>query len=147
MTWFFAALTAAQLFLGFWRARMIGGSVQPAIALAALIAFAGLLFATKRTHFAALLLATVGALSSLSALNAPLIGTAARISIPLFAFTLAALLMTAGLQRRYQWTAAAAFAAAFLVLQYDLTRDARWESRAVESRAGGTQWNTKSSAT
>ena len=77
-------------------------------------------------RFGALLAATAGVLSAISAINAPLIGNAARISVPLFAFAIAAILVSAGLERRVQIGAAVLFAVALAVLEYDLTLDAMW---------------------
>lgn len=131
----FVSAIVFQLLLGGWRARLIGTSIVPALALASLIAVAGILWFLKRherpgaglANFLALLCATVGLLSAISAANAPLIGTAARISIPLFAFALAALLAVARQEPRVQWPAVALFLVALAVLEFDLTRDARWE--------------------
>ncbi|HET7705152.1 MAG TPA: hypothetical protein VFM36_03635, partial [Thermoanaerobaculia bacterium] len=77
---FFVAVTAIQLVLGLWRARMTGESIAPAIALAALIAVIGIIRMYRPlARFGALLAATAGVLSTMSAINAPLIGNAARI--------------------------------------------------------------------
>lgn len=131
----FGGASLSQLLLGGWRARLIGSSFVPALALAGLIAIAGLLWFLKRqqrpfgglANFLALLSATIGILSAISAANAPLIGTAARISIPLFAFALAGLLAVARQEPRIQWPAALLFLIALAVLEADLTRDALWE--------------------
>jgi hypothetical protein len=136
---FFVAATAAQLIFGLWRARTIETSVLPAIALTALIAIVGLARLNKSlARFGALLAATAGILSAISAFNAPLIGNVARISVPLFALAIAAILMTAGLERRLEISAAILFTVAFAVLEYDLTRDALWErsgrSHGLQSR-------------
>ena len=125
-----------QLILGGWRARLIGTSPLPALAMAGLLlAIALLWFARHRSTaaaplagFAALLLTTVGVLSGISAANAPLIGAVARISIPLFAFSAAALLMTATLEKRFQVIAMGVFLLALALLEADLTRDAFWEA-------------------
>ena len=145
----FILITLGQAALGVWRARMMHSSVQPALALAALFAVTGALWLAKRfTRFPALLSATIGVLSAISAFNAPLIGTVARISIPLMAFAIAAVLVTASAPRRLQLATLLLYAVAFVVLEFDLHRDARWQSRSwIESRAGGSPWNTKSSAT
>lgn len=118
---FFVAVTAIQLVLGLWRARMTGESIAPAIALAALIAVIGIIRMYRPlARFGALLAATAGVLSTMSAINAPLIGNAARISTPLFAFATAAILASTDLERRLQVGAAVLFAAAFALLEYDL---------------------------
>lgn len=121
---FFVALTAIQLVLGLWRARVTDTSIAPAIALAALIAVIGIIRTVRPlAGFGALLAATAGVLSAMSAINAPLIGNAARISVPLFAFATAAILVSSRLERRVQIGAAVLFAVAFAVLEYDLTLD------------------------
>ena len=121
MKLFFVAVIATQLVLGFWRARLTGESIAPAIALAALIAVVGVIRTFRPlARFGALLAATAGVLSTMSAINAPLIGNAARISVPFFAFATAAILATAGHERRLQIGAAVLFAVAFAVLDYDL---------------------------
>src|SRR5687768_14110392 len=85
-------------------------------------------------RFGALLAATAGALSTMSALNAPLIGNVARISVPLFAFAVAFILVVAGQENRRLKTAAAiVFLIALAVLQYDLTRDALWENSGISA--------------
>jgi len=125
---FFVAATAAQLVLGVWRARLTDSSLLPAFALAMLIAIVGVMRLSRPlARFGALLAATAGVLSAMSAINAPLIGNVARISVPLFAFAIAAILVTAGHDRRLQVAAAILFAIALAVLEYDLTLDAMWE--------------------
>ena len=145
----FIAIALGQLLLGAWRARMMHSSIQPALALAGLFALTGALWTAKRfTRFPALLSTTIGVLSAISAFNAPLIGTVARISVPLMALAIAAVLVTASAPRRLQIAALLLYTIAFVVLQVDLHRDARWQSRTpIESPAGGFPWNTKSSAT
>jgi hypothetical protein len=125
---FFVAVVAAQMIFGLWRARVAETSVWPAIALTALIAIVGLARMSRSlARFGALLATTAGVLSAISAFNAPLIGNVARISVPLFAFAIAAILMTTGQERRFEISAAILFTIAFAVLEYDLTRDAMWE--------------------
>ncbi len=127
---FFVALTAIQLVLGLWRARVTDASIAPAIALTALIAVVGVIRTVRPlARFGALLAATAGVLSAMSAINAPLIGNVARISVSLFAFAAAAILVSAGLERRVQVGAAILFAVALAVLEYDLTRDAMWDGQ------------------
>ena len=124
---FFVVATAAQVVLGIWRARLTDTSLLPALTLAGLIAFAGVLRLNRpAARFGSLLAATAGVLSAMSAINAPLIGNVARISVPLFAFGIAAILVTVGHDRRLQIAAAILFAIALVVLEYDLTRDARF---------------------
>lgn len=125
-----------QLVLGGWRTRILGSSPLPALALAGLLATIGLLWLARHRQtgaaplggFVALVFATVGVLSAISAANAPLIGAVARISIPLFAFSAAAVLMTATLEKRFQIAAMIVFLAALALLEADLTRDALWEA-------------------
>lgn len=144
----FIVAVAAQLVLGLWRARLIGSSIAPALALAALIATAGVIGRwPAMARFGALLATTAGVLSAISACNAPLIGNVARISVPLFAFSIALILYLP--KHRL---AAALFLIAVAVLEYDLTRDALWESdrtrEAFQSvRAQEKSWITKSSVT
>jgi hypothetical protein len=136
MRFVFLTAIAAQIILGLWRARILGAAVTPALALAALIALVALLWFLKRdnlpgaplANFAALLAATAGVLSAISAANAPFIGTVARISVPLFAFSIAALLAVARLEDRFVRIAAITFLVALALLEYDLWRDARWET-------------------
>ncbi|HUP44604.1 MAG TPA: hypothetical protein VM779_03730 [Thermoanaerobaculia bacterium] len=138
----FLAAICAQLILGLWRARLLGSSVTPALALAALIAVVGGLWFMKRydapgaplANLVALLAATVGALSAISAANAPFIGSVARISVPLFAFAIAALLAVARQERRFVWPAAIALLIALAILEIDLTRDASWEAARADLR-------------
>ena len=127
MKLFFVAATAVQLVLGVWRARITDTSLLPALALAVLIALVGIVrLNSPLARFGALLAGTAGVLSALSAINAPLIGNVARISVPLFAFGIAAVLLTAGHERRLQVAAAILFAIALAVLEYDLTLDATY---------------------
>ena len=74
-------------------------------------------------RFGALLATTAGVLSAISACNAPLIGNVARISVPFFAFAIAAVLYVPNHR-----ASAAVFVIAVAVLEYDLTRDAMWEN-------------------
>ena len=120
----FIVAAAAQLILGLWRARLIGSSIAPALALTALIALVGIIRKwPSMARFGALLATTAGVLSAISAFNAPLIGNIARISVPLFAFSIALILYLP--KHRI---AAAVFLFAVAVLEYDLTRDAMWET-------------------
>lgn len=132
----FSFAILVQLALGGWRARLIGTSPLPALALAALLAAIAVLWLARHrgmgaaplAGFAALLLTTIGVLSAISAANAPLIGAVARVSIPFFAFSAAALLMSATLEKRFQLIAMALFLLALGLLEADLTRDALWEA-------------------
>ena len=125
-----------QLVLCGWRARLIGTSLLPALAMAGLLLAIALLWLARHRSmaaaplagFAALLLTTIGILSGISAANAPLIGAVARVSIPLFAFSAAAVLMTATLEKRFQLIAMTVFLLALALLEADLTRDAFWEA-------------------
>ena len=119
----FIVSSLAQLVLGLWRARMLDSSIAPALALAVLIALAGIIRKWPSfARFGALLATTAGILSAISAFNAPLIGNVARISVPLFAFAIAGILYFPNHR-----VAAAVFLIALAVLEYDLTRDAVWE--------------------
>src|SRR5688500_6635629 len=102
---------------------------MPALALTGLLVVVDLIRpVTSLARLGALLSATAGALSAMSAFNAPLIGNVARISVPLFAFAVAFILYTAGIEhRRTRQAAAIVFVIAVAVLEYDLTRDAMWE--------------------
>jgi hypothetical protein len=128
----FVAAAVAQLVLGAWRARMLGSSILPALALTALIAAVGIIRKWPSiARFGALLATTAGVLSAISAFNAPLIGNVARISVPLFAFAIAAVLYVPNHR-----LSAAVFVIAVAVLEYDLTRDALWENSGLRSEKG-----------
>lgn len=139
----FVLATATQVILGIWRARLIGSSIAPALALAGVIAAVGLLWHSRRSggagrslaQPAALLLATIGALSTWSALNAPLISFASRFSTPLFAFTAAAIIVAAEQPPRLQFPILIAFVIALALLELALTKDARWETRSATMNA------------
>jgi CubicO group peptidase (beta-lactamase class C family) len=131
----FLVVTLSQIALGTWRARLVAGSVLPALALAALFAVFGLLWYLRRHQLrgawvakpVALLAATMGALSFTSALNAPLLSLASRFSTPLLAISVAALLMLAEQEPRYQIAPLLGFVVAVVALQSSLMADARWE--------------------
>ena len=135
VTFLFTAVTVSQLALGAWRARLVSGSVVPALALAGLFAGFGVLWYLRRHQLngawlakpVALLAATMGALSFTSALNAPLLSIASRFSAPLLAISVAALLMLAEQEPRYQIAPLLGFIVAVAALQVSLTADARWE--------------------
>ena len=134
----FVLLSAVQLVLGLWRARMTDSSDAPSLALAMLIAAIGALWLARRREWpgaflanpAALLLATIGALSAVSALNAPLIPLIARVSTPLFALTAAAVLAAARIEPRLQIAPLSAFGVAVMLLEIALMNDARWQAGA-----------------
>jgi hypothetical protein len=132
----FVFCTAAQLVLGTWRAQLTGSSLSPALALAALIAGIGVLWLAHRREWrggflarpAALVLATIGALSAVSAMNAPLIPVIAKVTTPLFALAAAAVLVAARLEPRWQIATLTAFATSVLLLEIALMNDARWQA-------------------
>jgi CubicO group peptidase (beta-lactamase class C family) len=135
VTLVFTAVTLSQIVLGAWRARLVSGSMLPAFALAGLFAGFGLLWYLRRNQLrgawiakpVALLAATMGALSFTSALNAPLLSLASRFSTPLLAISVAALLMLADQEPRFQIAPLLGFIVAVAALQTSLTADARWE--------------------
>jgi hypothetical protein len=96
---FFLLPVASQLVLGLYRARLTHSSIAPAFVLAAIFAGVGVLFFAKRRGWAfaflarpaAVALIAVGVMSTPSAIALPL----DRGSVPLFAFSSAALLMLA----------------------------------------------------
>jgi CubicO group peptidase (beta-lactamase class C family) len=141
----FLAVTLSQIALGTWRARLVSGSIVPALALAGLFAAFGLLWYLRRNQLrgawiakpVALLAATMGALSFTSALNAPLLSVASRFSTPLLAISLAALLMLAEQEPRYQIVPLLGFIVAVAALQASLIADARWERTAALTTASG----------
>ena len=141
MSSFFAGVVILQIALGTYRARLTHTSVRPAIALAAIFALVGLLWFARRRALpgavlarpAALVLATIGAVSAFSAINAPFLGFFAAFSAPLFALSAAAMLMVAELSPKAHIAPLLAFLFSVITLEIALTRDARWEAR-LESR-------------
>ena len=137
----FSLVVLAQLALGTYRAQMIHSSIRPAVALAAIFTLIALLWFARRRRMpgaglarpAALLFATIGAVSGFSAFNAPFLGFFAAFSTPLFALSAAALLVVAELSPKAHIAPVLAFVLSVASLEIALTRDARWEAR-LESR-------------
>lgn len=132
----FSGVVIIQLGLGLYRAYLLHASITPALAFAALLAGVAVLWFIRRrgtrgaalARPAALLFATVAGLSAMSAFNAPLLGFLARFSVPIFALTIAGVLIVAEQSPRIQSVPLLLFLLGFTAVELVLMHDARWEA-------------------
>lgn len=131
----FAGVVLVQVLLGLHRAHMLGSSVTPAIAFAAVLLIVGVLWFLRRSGLrgaflarpVALVFATIGGLSAISAFSAPRLGLLLRLSTPLLTLATAALLMLAEQSPRVHIVPIIAFVVGVIGVETALTRDAMWE--------------------
>jgi hypothetical protein len=132
----FSGVVIVQLGLGLYRAHLLHASITPALAFGALLIGVAVLWFVRRRGMrgaalarpAALLFATVAGLSAMSAFNAPLLGFLARFGVPIFALTVAGVLIVAEQPPRIQALPLFFFLLGFTAVELVLMHDARWEA-------------------
>lgn len=136
----FLISVTSQVALGLYRARVSHSSIAPALVLAAIFATIGLLFFAKRRGWAfaflarpaAVALIAIGVMSTPSAIALPI----ARGSLPLFAFSSAALLILADRSLRALAIPLGVFVVSVIALEITLTN----ELSLVLSESEGSVW-------
>jgi ketosteroid isomerase-like protein len=143
----FALAAIVQAILGCYRASLLGGPYLRPLSSAAAILICGALW-LLRTRRApgggvampvGLLLVTAGVYSGYTATNVPFVGFVARFCVPFLLVTLGALLLFAEQEMQFQIVPFALAVAAFLIVQFVLTGEARSDGKpipAAVSRGG-----------
>ena len=143
----FALAAVAHACLGLYRAGLLGVPyIRPLLSAAAILVCGALwLRRFRRAPGGAvampvgLLLVTAGVYSGYSALNVPFAGCVARFCVPLLLVFLGAVLLFAEQETQFQIVPLVLAAAAFVVVQVVLTREARSEPKPIPAsvRRGG----------